>query len=88
MKEAIYMRKKNGWALMPILIFVVLYLGLGIIFEYGMNIEMGFYEVPIVPMFLIAVFCAFLFNKKYKFNEKLEFFGTGVGNKNIIILKK
>ena len=80
------MRKKNGWALMPILIFVVLYLGLGIIFEYGMNIEMGFYEVPIVPMFLIAVFCAFLFNKKYKFNEKLEFFGTGVGNKNIIIM--
>lgn len=80
------MRKKNAWALMPILIFITLYLGLGIIFECGLNIEMGFYQIPVVPIFLIAVFCAFLLNKNYTFDEKMEFFGTGVGNKNISIM--
>lgn len=35
------MEKRNAKALLPIAVFVVLYLGLGILFEYGLNIEMG-----------------------------------------------
>ena len=49
------MEKRNGKALLPIFVFVVLYLGLGILFEYGLRIEMGFYKIPVVVIFLIAL---------------------------------
>ena len=35
------MEKRNAKALLPIAVFVVLYLGLGILFEYGLKIEMS-----------------------------------------------
>ena len=41
-------RHSNPVALVPILVFLVLYLGTGIIFEYVMKIPMGFYNVPII----------------------------------------
>ena len=40
------MKKGKGIALLPIGVFLVLYLGLGILFEYVMGIPMGFYNVP------------------------------------------
>ena len=46
--------KGNAIALLPIGVFLVLYLGLGILFEYVMKIPMGFYNVPIVVAFLAA----------------------------------
>ena len=46
------MKKGKGIALLPIGVFLVLYLGLGILFEYVMEIPMGFYNVPIVVAFL------------------------------------
>ena len=51
------MEKKKGGAiaLLPILVFLCFYLGLGIIFEYVMKIEMGFYNIPIVVAFLLAI---------------------------------
>ncbi len=79
-------KKGNPIALLPIGIFVVLYLGLGILFEYVMKIEMGFYNIPIVVVFLIALFIACLQNKKVSFDEKLEIMGKGIGDKNIIIM--
>ena len=48
------MKKENFAALLPIGVFLVLYLGLGITFEYVMKIPMGFYNIPIVVAFLIA----------------------------------
>ena len=54
------MKKSNPWALLPIGIFIVLYLGLGILFEYVMKIPMGFYNVPIVVIFLVALLTAAL----------------------------
>lgn len=48
------MRKERGIALLPIGVFLVLYLGLGILFEYVMKIPMGFYNVPIVVAFLVC----------------------------------
>ena len=35
------MKKGNGIALLPIGVFLVLYLGLGILFEYVLKIPMG-----------------------------------------------
>ena len=78
--------KSNPLALLPIGVFLVLYLGLGILFEYVLKIPMGFYNIPIVVVFLIALCVACFQNKKLNFNKKLELMGRGVGDKNIITM--
>ena len=80
------MKKGNPLALLPIGVFLWLYLGLGLVFEYVMKIPMGFYNVPIVIAFLAAILVACLQNKSLKFEQKLEIMGRGVGNKNIITM--
>ena len=79
-------KKGNAIALLPILVFVVLYLGLGILFEYGLKIEMGFYSIPIVVVFLIALTVACFQNRKLSFDKKIEIMATGVGDKNIFTM--
>ena len=66
------MKKGKGIALLPIGVFLVLYLGLGILFEYVMEIPMGFYNVPIVVAFLAAILVACLQNRALDFDKKLE----------------
>ena len=80
------MKKGNSIALLPIGVFLVIYLGLGLLFEYGMKIPMGFYNIPIVIAFLVAILVACLQNKTVSFEEKLEIMGQGVGDKNIITM--
>ena len=79
-------KQANAKALLPILVFLVLYLGLGIVFEYVMKISMGFYSIPIVVVFLIALLVACLQNRALKFDEKLAVMGQGVGDKNIMTM--
>ena len=80
------MKKGNPIALLPIGVFLVLYLGLGLLFEYGLKIPMGFYNIPIVIAFLVAILVACLQNKNISFDKKLEIMGQGVGDKNIITM--
>ena len=79
-------KKANAKALLPILVFLVLYLGLGILFEYVMKVPMGFYNIPIVVVFLAALAVACLQNKDVSFDEKLTLMGQGIGDKNIITM--
>lgn len=80
------MKKSNPIALLPIGVFLVLYLGLGILFEYVMGISMGFYNIPIVVAFLAAILVACLQNRKLSFDKKLELMGKGIGDKNIVTM--
>lgn len=80
------MKKENYKALLPIGVFLVLYLGLGILFEYVLKIEMGFYNIPIVVIFLVALLVACLQNPKLKFEDKLEVMARGAGDKNIMTM--
>ena len=80
------MKKENYKALLPIGVFLVLYLGLGIMFEYVLKIEMGFYNIPIVVIFLVALLVACLQNPKLKFDDKLEIMARGAGDKNIMTM--
>ena len=80
------MKKGNPLALLPIGVFLWLYLGLGLVFEYVMKIPMGFYNIPIIIAFLAAILVACLQNKKLSFEEKLEVMGRGLGDKNIITM--
>ncbi|MBQ4562648.1 MAG: Na+/H+ antiporter NhaC family protein [Clostridia bacterium] len=80
------MNKGRVRALLPIGVFLVLYLGLGIIFEYVIKIPMGFYNIPIVVTFLVGLLVACLQNRELSFDKKLEVMGRGVGDKNIITM--
>lgn len=80
------MQKGNWKALLPIAVFLVMYLGLGILFEYGMEIPMGFYNIPIVVSFLTALLVACLQNPGVKFEDKLQIMARGVGDKNIVTM--
>ena len=80
------MRKGKLIALLPIGVFLLMYLGLGLLFEYGLQIEMGFYKVPIIIAFLVAILVACLQNRKLSFEDKLVVMGRGVGDKNIITM--
>ena len=80
------MKKGNAIALLPIGVFLVIYLGLGLIFEYALRIPMGFYNIPIVVAFLIAILTACLQNRSVSFDRKLELMGQGVGDRNIITM--
>ena len=66
------MKKSNPIALLPIGVFLVIYLGLGLLFKYGLKINMGFYNIPIVVAFLIALLVACLQNPKLKFDDKMQ----------------
>lgn len=80
------MKKGNPIALLPIGVFLVLYLGLGILFEYVLGIGMGFYNIPIVVVFMIALLAACMQNRALPFNDKLAVMGRGVGDPNIITM--
>ena len=80
------MQKKNPIALLPIGVFLLIYLGLGLLFEYGLKIPMGFYNIPIVIAFLAAILVACLQNRALSFDEKMEIMAQGVGDKNIITM--
>ena len=77
-------KKGNVKALLPIGVFLVLYLGLGILFEYGMGIPMGFYNIPVVVIFLVALLVACFQNRKLPFDDKLTIMGRGMGDKTIV----
>jgi Na+/H+ antiporter NhaC len=80
------MKKSNPIALLPIGVFLVLYLGLGILYEYVLEIPMGFYNIPIVVAFLGAILVACLQNRKVAFDDKLQIMASGLADKNIITM--
>ena len=71
--------KGRAVALLPIGVFLIIFLGCGII--------MGdFYAMPAIVGFLIALCVAFLQNKKLSFSEKIHVIAQGVGDENIITM--
>lgn len=71
--------EKRGWALLPFIVFIVLFAGAGIIAG-------DFYAMPALVAFVIALFIGILQNKKLTFNEKLEIIAKGAGDVNIITM--
>ena len=71
--------KNRGWALLPFLVFIVLFAGGGII-------KGDFYAMPALVAFVIALFIGMMQNKKLSFNEKLEIIAKGAGDVNIITM--
>lgn len=72
-------QKGNIAALLPIAVFLVVFLGSGIITG-------DFYAMPAIVAFLIALCVAFLQNKSLSFNDKIAVISKGVGDENIITM--
>lgn len=71
--------KGRAIALLPIGVFLIIFLGSGII----MN---DFYAMPAIVAFLIALAVAFLQNRGLSFAEKFAVISKGVGDENIITM--
>ena len=71
--------KGNVLALLPLGVFLLVYLGISIIAK-------DFYAVSIIVPFLAAALTALIMNKSKKFDEKIEIFCNGAGNSNILLM--
>lgn len=69
----------NAAALLPIGVFLVIFLGSGIVTG-------DFYVMPAIVAFLIALLVAFVQNKELKFQDKISIISKGVGDENIITM--
>ncbi len=80
-QDNIDVRQAQGraWALLPIAVFLVIFLGSGIVAG-------DFYAMPAIVGFLIALFVAFLQNRKLSFADKLKIIAGGVGDENIVTM--
>lgn len=72
-------RKPSPAALLPIGVFLIIYLGAGIIFK-------DFYSMPAITAFLIALITAFLQNRSVTFSEKLTIAAKGLADENILTM--
>ncbi|MDY4668829.1 MAG: Na+/H+ antiporter NhaC family protein [Oliverpabstia sp.] len=72
-------KKGRAVALLPILVFLVIFLGAGIVFE-------DFYAMPAIVAFLIALLTAFIQNRKAGFDANIRLIAKGVGDDNIITM--
>ena len=72
-------REGRAAALLPILIFLLIFLGSGFITG-------DFYSMPAIVAFLIALLAAFVQNRELGFAEKIKLAAQGVGDENIITM--
>lgn len=88
MTENLNKKEPRGVALLPIIIFLSVYLGSGIYYEYINPPEggMGFYVMSVVVAFMISLTVAFCQNRELSFNEKITVCARGIGDDNITIM--
>ena len=72
-------RKGNAWALLPLLLFIALFLGVG-------TITGDFTNMPLNVAITITVIVALIMNRKETFANKVEVFTKGAGHSNIILM--
>lgn len=73
------MKKGNPAALLPILVFLILFVGMGVVLG-------DFYMMPAIVGFLIALAVAFMQNRRLTFEEKLTVAAKGAGEENVITM--
>ncbi|QNF27631.1 MULTISPECIES: Na+/H+ antiporter NhaC family protein [Metabacillus] len=72
-------RKGNPWALLPFVVFLIIFIGSGIVTG-------DFYKFPVIVAITIAAAVALAMNRKESFNQKVEIFCKGAGDTNIMLM--
>lgn len=73
------MKKENPWALIPFVVFLVLFIGSGVITG-------DFYAFPVIVAIAIAGAVALAMNRKESFSNKVDIFCKGAGNLNVMLM--
>lgn len=77
-------KKANGLALLPFVIFVVIFLGAGLYYQ-AQGVDMAFYQFPSVSAMFIAVLIAFLMTKG-TIDERFALFSKGAANVDVLTM--
>ena len=77
-------QRGNGWALLPFLVFIAIYLGAGLILQ-AQGKEMAFYQFPSVTAMFIALLVAFCMGKG-SIDAKFSVFAKGAANENVLTM--
>lgn len=73
------MKKGNAWALLPFLVFLILFIGSGIALD-------DFYAFPVMVAISVASIIALMMNRKESITNKIEIFCKGAGNSNVMLM--
>lgn len=81
-------QKKGALALLPILVFLIIYIGVGVFYEYIQPQEgiQGFYVMSVVVAFMVAIAVALFQNRSVSFDEKIRICASGMGDDNILTM--
>ena len=77
-------KKGNGLALLPFAIFIIIYLGAGLVLQ-AQGVEMAFYQFPSVTAMFIALIVAFCMGKE-SIDQKFSIFAKGAANENVLTM--
>jgi len=77
-------QKRNPLALLPLVVFLVLFLGTGLYFNMQ-GVDFAFYQLPSPVAAGVGIIVAFIIAKG-SIDEKMDTFVKGVGESNIIIM--
>ena len=75
-------KKANGLALLPFLVFIVVFMGAGLVYQ-SKGVDMAFYQFPSVTAMFLAVLVAFIMFKG-SINEKFDTFAKGAANVDVL----
>ncbi|MBM0066824.1 Na+/H+ antiporter NhaC family protein [Alkalicoccobacillus gibsonii] len=73
------MMKANPWALIPFAVFLVLFIGSGIVTG-------DFYMFPVIVAITISACVALAMNQKESLTKKVDIFCKGAGNPNVMLM--
>ncbi|MFJ7185030.1 Na+/H+ antiporter NhaC family protein [Lysinibacillus xylanilyticus] len=73
------MKKENPWALIPFVVFLILFIGSGVITG-------DFYAFPVIVAISISGAVALAMNRKESFAQKVDIFCKGAGNLNVMLM--
>lgn len=73
------MEKSKIWALLPFAVFILLFVGVGIVSK-------DFYGMPALLAFLVALFVGLLQNREVPLDDKLAVLSKGAGDVNVITM--
>lgn len=72
-------KKGNPWALLPFVVFLILFIGTGIVTG-------DFYKFPVIVAIAISGAVALVMNRKETFGNKVDIFCKGAGNLNVMLM--
>ncbi|MGE7271965.1 Na+/H+ antiporter NhaC family protein [Brevibacillus panacihumi] len=73
------MKPGNPWALIPFVVFLILFIGSGVITG-------DFYAFPVIVAIAISGAVALMMNRKESFARKIDIFCQGAGNGNVMLM--